>query len=520
MQRQVKLSFFHFLRNIHLFHGKIIPGEDDMVSNKNRNKKHKQKKKLRLPVIFILVALISYIFSFIFLNKYEMVLTLKGDNPLYVEYGEEWEDPGVNAYEKNAYIGFIKSKVTPAVSDNITDQLGEFTITYHAKTNRSEAEIQRKVIVQDTTAPVIELLSNPDTYTPFNHPYVEEGLTAIDNYDGDISLSVTSEEKDGKVYYSVTDSSGNTATAEREIVYDDRMPPVISLEDGGDILLEQWSQYTDRYTAEDDCDGDVTSNVTVEGSVDTAVPGNYTLTYTVSDSHDNQAVITRTVHVIEKSDDGTIPDRSKIIYLTFDDGPGQYTDELLDILDKYNVKVTFFTTSAYPAYAYCMKRAAEAGHTVAVHTATHNYATIYASDDAYWADFDRQNDAIAAQTGSRTTFFRFPGGSSNTISANYNQGIMSRLAQEAEQKGYQYFDWNVTSGDAGETTDTQVVFTNVTTQIASNTEYGRSSVVLQHDVKDYSVAAVEDIIKWGKENGYAFLPISAGSPTAHHPINN
>ena len=95
--------------------------------------------------------------------------------------------------------------------------------------------------------------------------------------------------------------------------------------------------------------------------------------------------------------------------------------------------------------------------------------------------------------------------SSNTISANYNQGIMSRLAQQAEQKGYQYFDWNVTSGDAGETTDTQVVFTNVTTQIASNTEYGRSSVVLQHDVKDYSVAAVEDIIKWGKEKGLHLL---------------
>lgn len=211
---------------------------------------------------------------------------------------------------------------------------------------------------------------------------------------------------------------------------------------------------------------------------------------------------------------------NKTVYLTFDDGPGPYTDTLLAILDKYGVKATFFTTSAYPAYAYCMRKAAQKGHTVAVHTATHNYAQIYSSSNAFWSDFDRQNNVIQAQTGSKSKLFRFAGGSSNTVSRNYNIGIMSRLVSEAAQKGYIFFDWNVSSGDAGGTTSTEVVYQNVINGISANAINGRASVVLQHDVKGYSVNAVERIIVWGLRNGYTFLPMNEYSPTSHHGVNN
>ena len=151
---------------------------------------------------------------------------------------------------------------------------------------------------------------------------------------------------------------------------------------------------------------------------------------------------------------------------------------------------------------------------------THNYAQIYSSEDAYWADFNAQNEVIAAQTGSYSTMFRFPGGSSNTVSRSYNSGIMSRLASQAGSYGYTYFDWNVSSGDAGETTSTSVVYNNVISGIQWCANNGVPAVVLQHDVKSYSVNAVADIIEWGLANGYTFAPLSPGSYAPHHGINN
>jgi peptidoglycan/xylan/chitin deacetylase (PgdA/CDA1 family) len=91
---------------------------------------------------------------------------------------------------------------------------------------------------------------------------------------------------------------------------------------------------------------------------------------------------------------------------------------------------------------------------------------------------------------------------------------------QAEAKGYKYFDWNVSSGDAGGTKETDVVYQNVISGIQSNAKRGRASVVLQHDVKGYSVDAVARIIQWGLQNGYTFMPLSENSPTAHHNIAN
>ena len=205
----------------------------------------------------------------------------------------------------------------------------------------------------------------------------------------------------------------------------------------------------------------------------------------------------------------------KSVYLTFDDGPGPYTDRLLGTLDKYNVKATFFVTSAFPSYAGCIKKEYDAGHTIAVHSYTHNYRQIYSSESAYWDDFEKMQSVIVSQTGERTNLFRFPGGSSNRVSS-FNSGIMTRLASEAGQKGYKYFDWNVASGDAGDTTSSTKVCQNIINGIKGHNE----SVVLCHDVKDYTVTAMETFIPWALSNGYTFIPLSENSIDAHHPIQN
>ena len=205
----------------------------------------------------------------------------------------------------------------------------------------------------------------------------------------------------------------------------------------------------------------------------------------------------------------------KVIYLTFDDGPGEFTERLLDLLAKYDAKVTFFTTSAKPEYAALMKREAEEGHTVAVHTYSHKYEKIYASSTAYWNDFEAQQNVIEEQTGQKTTLFRFPGGSSNTVSKN-TPGIMTTLTNQSKAKGLTYFDWNVASGDAGNTKDSNVVLQNCKTGVQNI----KDPVILCHDVKEYTVSAMETFVPWAIENGYTFQALTADSPTAHHAVNN
>ena len=185
------------------------------------------------------------------------------------------------------------------------------------------------------------------------------------------------------------------------------------------------------------------------------------------------------------------------------------------MLDKYNVKATFFVPAQDSKYYNQIGRAFRAGHSIGVHTTSHDYDKIYASEYAFFEDFFNMEEVIREQTGQYTRLFRFPGGSSNTVS-RFNPGIMSRLTRAMNDMGYQYFDWNVSSGDAGGTTKTDQVIQN----IKDGCKQHRISVVLQHDIKDYSVAAVESILIWGRDNGYSFKALQLDSPGTHHGVNN
>ena len=209
------------------------------------------------------------------------------------------------------------------------------------------------------------------------------------------------------------------------------------------------------------------------------------------------------------------PEGPKIVYLTFDDGPGPDTERLLDILKKYNVKATFFVTCNRVGYRNAITRAAKEGHSIGLHTCSHDYARIYASDEAYFADLNDVSNMVKELTGNETKLIRFPGGSSNTVSKLYNAGIMSRLVSSVTERGYAYFDWNVSSGDAGNIFDTGTVYNNITRSLR-----GDYSIVLQHDIKGFSVDAVEAVIQFGQKYGFTFKALDASSPTAHHRINN
>ena len=233
------------------------------------------------------------------------------------------------------------------------------------------------------------------------------------------------------------------------------------------------------------------------------------ITYTVSDAFGNKTSMQRKVYVYEKQAvSNPVNPGNKVVYLTFDDGPGRYTGQLLDILDKYGVKATFFVTNQFPAYQNMIGETYRRGHTIALHTYSHQYQTIYVSEEAYYKDLMLMKDLCVKQTGAEPKIVRFPGGTSNTVSKHYSQGIMSALVKSISYYGYLYCDWNVSSGDAGGAVTREAIANNVINDIKQRSV----SIVLQHDIKMNSVSAVEDILFWGIQNGYTFLPMTETTP--------
>lgn len=207
----------------------------------------------------------------------------------------------------------------------------------------------------------------------------------------------------------------------------------------------------------------------------------------------------------------------KTVYLTFDDGPSENTEKVLDILDKYGAHATFFVTGMKPNYYDMIGEAYRRGNTIGMHTFTHDYAICYASVDAYFADLGQIAQVVKDQIGYVPYLVRFPGGSSNTVSRSYCPGIMSTLAPELLARGYQYYDWNVSSGDGGGTLPVDEL-------VANATSYGNFTnvILLCHDSspKTTTVEALPQIIEYYQAQGFVFKAITRETVVVHHGIQN
>jgi len=468
-----------------------------------------------LVLVLALVGVAGWLMSTLYLE-----IELNGDKDITIAYGESYTDPGAVAVLKSNVLGeFVLDLPVQAQEKVDVSKPGQYSFHYVVDFWWLQDAHSRTLTVQDKEAPVITLISVPGSFTVPGQEYQEEGFVATDNADGDITAQVQRTVTETEVIYTVTDSSGNQTEVRRTIVYGDVEPPVLTLNEGAEIVINVGGSFTDPgYTAVDNGDGDLTAQVQVAGSVDTYKSGTYTITYTVTDSFGNVSTATRTVTVQPVPQPEVVNPGNKVVYLTFDDGPCAYTKTLLDVLAKYNVKATFFVVDKGAGNNKIMQRIVQEGHAIGVHSLTHDYDKIYVNEAAYLQDFNAIRQIIYDQTGVWTTLFRFPGGSSNGISKQHNEvpGIMTRLTKLMTEMGYQYFDWNVSSGDAGGAKTADEVYNNVISGIKNR----NVSVVLQHDIKKYSVEAVEKIIIWGIENGYTFLPLDASSPVCHHSVNN
>lgn len=211
--------------------------------------------------------------------------------------------------------------------------------------------------------------------------------------------------------------------------------------------------------------------------------------------------------------DTPVISNGKKVYLTFDDGPNKYTDELLDILKEKNVKATFFVVynddeSTWHDY----KRIIDEGHTLGMHSYTHIYDQVYASKEAFMADVSKLHTFLYEQTGIDCQYYRFPGGSSNTVSNVDIQILISYL----NNNGITYFDWNALSGDA---------LTNAMSPEELNEtilEYVRTnegnSIVLMHDLSTShaTVDSIADLVDTLRAEGYEICPIDETTVPIQH----
>lgn len=293
--------------------------------------------------------------------------------------------------------------------------------------------------------------------------------------------------------------------------------PIITLIDGDDLNVTADFTFSDPgFYAVDWQRNGLTDRVQVSGEVVPYQVGTYAITYTVQDDDGRSTTVVRNVHVVPAEMPEIVMPPEKTVYLTFDDGPCSYTEQLLDVLKKYDAKATFFVIGNKKR-TDIIKRAYEEGHSIGVHTYCHEYKTIYKNEKAFFDDFLKTQEVIKEATGSYTRIFRFPGGSANTVSRR-NKGIMTRLTKIMEDMGYRYFDWNVSAGDSsGQGYSSSELRSHVVNGLKNHADF---AVVLQHDIHLNSVRAVEGILKWGLENGYTFLALDLTSPVMHSKVQN
>lgn len=466
-----------------------------------------KRKKILIAVLSVLF--ISILGFLLYLNQLP-ILSFTTNSPK-VEINEEFDPKSI-----------IKTIRQGNENDIIIDtkqldihKLGNYTITYSLFDETFDIEVS----VVDTIAPTFDGI---DGHTVENLAINPE--TLVENIQDATNTNVAFKEEyqfDVEGVYEcivvVSDEANNTTEKSVKItVHKDITAPVIEGDNSITKVVGSSFDPMEKMKVSDDFDKNVELKV-ISNDVNMKKSGTYKVEYNATDFSGNQATFTKTVTVKEKVIENNNYTGKNIVYLTFDDGPSYNTGKILKILDQYNIKATFFVTGYSATYRKYIKEAYDAGHTIALHTYTHDYGDVYASQKAYFEDLKEISDVVESITGFKSPYIRFPGGSSNTISRNYCNGIMSSLTQEVKNKGYQYYDWNISSADASGNN----VSVNRIIKSATSASKGEC-MILFHDAygKDTTVEALPTIIEYYMNKGFTFKAIDHSTPGFHHGVNN
>lgn len=204
----------------------------------------------------------------------------------------------------------------------------------------------------------------------------------------------------------------------------------------------------------------------------------------------------------------------KVCYLTFDDGPSENTLMILDILDEYDIKAVFFVIGHEIILSEknqeILKEVANRGHLIALHTYSHDYKKIYASVDAFLADYEKVFNLVEEIAGQKPYIYRFPGGSYNSSVKSIRKDIIT----EMERRGFIYYDWNVSGEDSIGYPTASSIIKNIKKDL---TRY-QLPVVLLHDGQENKVTAcsLKKIIEQIQDRGYCFGRLDERFPCQFH----
>lgn len=298
-----------------------------------------------LQLLGILIIMCSFLLSSYYAYhlyfKKTVIISFNNDN-MILNYNDEYEDSGVVASLCNKIsCEDISDKVV--VTSNIENNiLGNYSVNYEIEYNNVKYEKEKTVMVVDHKQP--ELILKGDIIEQDNmmvsricpnQDYTEEGYSAYDEYDGDITNKVVSIKKEDKIEYYVMDSSHNISSKIRHIKKEDISNPTLTLKGPSTITLNNSQNYIEYGAiANDNCDGNLTSNIKITSNVNVYQDGNYTVTYSVSDSANNTTTITRKVRVVSMNT------------------KEQYLQELEEYIKSNNYKMSIGYVNLKTGYTY------------------------------------------------------------------------------------------------------------------------------------------------------------------------
>ena len=471
------------------------------LGKKGMNMKPKLKlKKLIIDSVCVAVALVAIFVAYLYFTA----------SSIHFQSSHEIEINSVVDYTNfiKAVDGGNPTDVEIDSSQVNVEKLGEYEVVYKYKDEKRILKVQ----VVDTTPPEFEV---QDQTVALNQTIDPKYL--VKNIKDATKTTVTFQEKytfnkagEQQVEVVVTDEAQNKTvkTAKVKVVEDKEAPEIIA--GNVSIIVGTKTDLKSLVSAKDNFDKEPSIDV-VANDFDVNKKGNYEIKYIAKDAAGNQSEKTITIQVIDKTDEN-----EKVVYLTFDDGPSRHTPEVLEILDRYNAKATFFITGMNASYRKYIQIAHDKGHTIGLHTYTHSYSKVYASINAYFDDLEKVGALAKEYIGFVPKYIRFPCGGSNTISKKYTPGIMSKLVKMVEEKGYIYYDWNAENGDGYSKMSKKEMLRRAT----SSSE--KKIMILMHDAngKQNTVDILPDVIEYYQKRGYTFKAIDDSTFVPHQRVNN
>lgn len=190
---------------------------------------------------------------------------------------------------------------------------------------------------------------------------------------------------------------------------------------------------------------------------------------------------------------------NKTVFLTFDDGPSAGTAGVLDVLKKHEVKATFFVNGkSNRLVADQLKRIVAEGHSIGMHSYSHRYNIIYDSMENLLDDLYRNYAYIESETGIAPEILRFPGGSINIFNISTYQAMVAEILR----RGFIYYDWNVSAGDAIVGATAQKIANNVINGV--HLRWGPAFVLLHDNGSPALRDALGTIVETLEKEGYVF----------------